>query len=146
MDSTSARAPIIVPDWYAQKYGAYSEDERTAFMKNPLYLSHAEKGDFTPFYATIAICTIFAFALIILNVFYCWCSSHKYYWRDPNTGNRWIQSIWTLTPYKQPPLDLTELEEVATERRANRVVYETSEIPENPQSEYLELHKRESDL
>lgn len=29
-----------------------------------------------------------------------------------NTGNRWMVTLWTATPHKQPPLDLTELENV----------------------------------
>lgn len=27
-------------------------------------------------------------------------------------GNRWLVSIWTATPHAQPPLDVTELEEI----------------------------------
>jgi hypothetical protein len=55
-------------------------------------------------------------------------------------GNRWILPLWTKTPHKQPPLDLTELE--AEYGGETRRVYE-AEVPE----EYLELHhKRESEL
>ncbi|CAA9998462.1 unnamed protein product [Nesidiocoris tenuis] len=136
MDSSTIRPPIGISDWYAQKYGTFNEDDRTAYLKNPLAVSHAEKGDFTPFYVTITIFTIFGFALIVLNVFLCYCSKHRYYWQDPNTGNRWVLPIWTQTPFKQPPLDLTELEDVAADY--------PSRLPAD--SEYLELHKRESDL
>lgn len=149
MDYQSPRPSTEPTDWYQQKYGAFNEDDRTAYMKNPFYRVFKEKeiGDFTTFYVWITICTIVGLALIILNVFFCWCSKHKYYWQDPNTGNRWILPIWTQTPYKQPPLDFTELEGVASEYKSTRVVYETSEtLPEHLDSQYMELHKRESDL
>lgn len=29
-------------------------------------------------------------------------------------GNRWIVSLWTATPHQNPPLDLTELEDVSS--------------------------------
>ncbi|KAF6204632.1 hypothetical protein GE061_018792 [Apolygus lucorum] len=144
MDSFTTSSSTEKPDAF-QTFGSYDND-RNAYLKNPLSRSHLEKGDFTPFYVTITICTLIGFALILLNVFFCWCSKHKYYWQDPNTGNRWILPIWTQTPYKQPPLDLTELEAVAANHASTRVVYETSEIPEHPDSQYIELHKRESDL
>lgn len=116
-------------------------DDTEEFKKNPLY-SHHEHGDFTPFYVTITICTIIGFALIILNAFFCWCSTHRDYWVDSNTGNRWISSIWTRTPYRQTPLDISELESQAQEVRE---VYETR-VSQQQHEEYLELQKRESDL
>ncbi|XP_075229021.1 wurmchen 1 transmembrane protein [Lycorma delicatula] len=113
-------------------------DDRSEYMKNPLY-KHREFGDFTAFYITISLCTIFGLALFILNIFFCWCSKHKDYWQDSNTGNRWILPIWTKTPANQPPLDLTELEDVYS---GPRPVYDTH----FPEDEHLELTKRESDL
>uniref|UniRef100_A0A069DP63 Uncharacterized protein n=1 Tax=Panstrongylus megistus TaxID=65343 RepID=A0A069DP63_9HEMI len=132
-------------------------DDPNEFMKNPIYLKHKEFGDFTAFYATITVCTIFGFALFILNIFFCWCSKHRDYWQDSNTGNRWVLPIWTKTPYRQPPLDLTELENTIAKRPAYEV-YGTGEEEDlgtvsqgrradTPGSrEYLELQKRESDL
>lgn len=60
-------------------------DDPEAYKKNPLYNDHIY-GDFTPFYVTISICTILGLALILLNVFFCYCSSHRYYWKDSDTG------------------------------------------------------------
>lgn len=116
-------------------------DDPYEFKKNPLY-SKREFGDFTPFYVTITVCTVLGFALILLNVFFCWCSKHKYYWQDSNTGNRWISPVWTRTPYKQPPLDISEFELQGIE------VHEVFEarVGQQQNEEYLELHKRESDL
>ncbi|XP_014246818.1 uncharacterized protein LOC106665117 [Cimex lectularius] len=129
-------------------FGDFSDEDRNAFMKNPLYKTHREFGDFTAFYITITICTIFGFGVFLLNIFFCWCSKHKDYWRDSNTGNRWIFPIWTKSPYRQPPLDLTELEETVKAIEPTQV-YDTSEAEHHTgygQEEYLELHKRESDL
>uniref|UniRef100_A0A1B6M951 Uncharacterized protein n=1 Tax=Graphocephala atropunctata TaxID=36148 RepID=A0A1B6M951_9HEMI len=112
-------------------------DDPEEFKRNPLYKDHIY-GDFAPFYITISICTILALALFILNIFFCWCSSHRQYWKDSDTGNRWLLPVWVKLPYKQPPLDLSELEAGYS---APRPVYQ-SEVPE----EFVELHKRESDL
>lgn len=72
-------------------------------------------------------------------------------------GNRWILPIWTKTPYRQPPLDLTELEETFAKTPAYEV-YGTAEeedlgiisqerrTDKSGSKEYLELQKRESDL
>lgn len=54
------------------------------------------------------------------------------------SGNRWLLPVWVKLPSKQPPLDLSELEAGYS---VPRPVYDT-EVPE----EFLELHKRESDL
>lgn len=115
-------------------------DPGNEYMKNPLYKDR-EFGDFTAFYVTVSICTIFALILFVINIFFCWCSEHRHYWIDSNTGNRWILPIWVKTPHKQPPLDLSELEEGY---RGLQTTYTTTEV-EIPE-EYVELHKRESDL
>lgn len=78
------------------------------------------------------------------------------------TGNRWIVSIWSATPHKQPPLDFTELEGQhqhvqyvhqfhAEEyhdihKRDTEFVPSVSQQPLTSSQEYLELHKRESDI
>lgn len=96
--------------------------------------------------------------MIILNVICCWCSKHRDYWRDRHTGNRWIQSIWVSTPHKSPPLDLSEFESRIVETRYPGEYYPTSEAGDvesayfdsrvgTPQpQEYMELHKRESEI
>uniref|UniRef100_A0A1B6DF05 Uncharacterized protein n=2 Tax=Clastoptera arizonana TaxID=38151 RepID=A0A1B6DF05_9HEMI len=112
-------------------------EDPNEFKKNPLYKDR-EFGDFTAFYITISICSLFAIILFVFNIFFCWCSKYRDYWVDSNTGNRWILPIWVKTPYQQPPLDLSEFEKGYG---VSRSVYDT-EIPE----EYVELHKRESDL
>ena len=59
------------------------------WKSNPWYqLYGPEKSDYTGFYIGITICTIFGLAVIILNFVLCCCTRYKYYWRDPNTGNR----------------------------------------------------------
>lgn len=109
-------------------------EERDDYLKNPFFTKH-EYGDFSPFYITIAICTVILGAIIILNIICCCCSKYAEYWQDRHTGNRWLVSIWSATPHKQPPLDLTELER--------------GYIPVNKQSDpqhFSELQKRESDI
>lgn len=85
--------------------------ERNEYTNNP-YFTKAIYGDWSPFYNTIAVCSIFLFVLLVLNFILGCCSRHTEYWQDRHTGNRWIVSLWTATPHKQPPLDLTELENV----------------------------------
>ena len=74
-------------------------------------------------------------------------------------GNRWIVSLWTTTPHKQPPLDLTELKDVKIEY-PSAVRGETEQRIEYTQvthhkskrggsgyrEEFVELHKRESEI
>ncbi|XP_012285165.1 uncharacterized protein LOC105702279 [Orussus abietinus] len=125
-------------------------DERKEYLNNPFFEKH-EYGDFTPFYITITICSVIGGFLFILNVAFCWCSRHREYWQDRHTGNRWIQSMWTVTPHKNPPLDLSELESgIATFSQTHHEVvqYQQPESqPGTPQPrEYMELQKRESEI
>lgn len=77
------------------------------------------------------------------------------------TGNRWIVSIWSATPHKQPPLDFTELEkqyqpvqyilpyhseDYQEIHRHESVLPSISQQPLTSSHEYLDLHKRESDI
>lgn len=78
----------------------------------------------------------------------------------PFAGNRWIVSIWSATPHKQPPLDFTELEanyqpvhyvhpypdEYREVHKREEVPASFSQQPLTTSQEYLELHKRESDI
>lgn len=130
-------------------------EERDDYLKNP-YFEKREYGDFSPFYITIAICTVLAAALFILNIVIGCCSRHSRYWNDPHTGtyiftllrffnnnilllgNRWIIPLWTTTPHKQPPLDLKELE---LDYIPPPQYFEAVSVPE-----YSELQKRESDI
>ncbi|KAG8226482.1 hypothetical protein J437_LFUL007364 [Ladona fulva] len=94
-------------------------------------------GDFTPFYVVITICTVIGFALFLLNIIFCCCSRYKEYWQNSDTGNRWIVSIWTKTPTKQPALDYSELE------NCNITVDHPTVVPRPLSSdEYLELERR----
>lgn len=115
-------------------------------------------GDFTPFYITIAICSIILGSLLILN-FVCCCSKYSEYWLDRHTGNRWIVSVWSSTPHKQPPLDFAELEHQFQYPYIPYISEEYQEVhhhsenlssvscqPLTSSQEYLELHKRESDI
>lgn len=68
-------------------------------------------------------------------------------------GNRWIQSLWTVSPHNNPPLDLSELEEglkvykIVTheEIQYHPEIIERPETHYQPQ-QYMELQKRESDI
>lgn len=66
-------------------------------------------------------------------------------------GNRYIQSLWTVLPHKTPPLDLSELESVHITHQIVKpevVEYHDTESQgkgSNSQ-EYLEMHKRESEI
>ncbi|XP_004929801.1 uncharacterized protein LOC114250024 [Bombyx mandarina] len=118
-------------------------------------------GDFTPFYIAIAISSVILGFLLILNIVCC-CSRYSDYWLDRHTGNRWIVSIWSTTPHKQPPLDLTELniEKLPIQFVApyhsdeyHEVLRHESDLPPSisrqpltSSQEYLELQKRESDI
>ena len=87
-------------------------EERSEYLKNPFFERHLY-GDWSVFYKTIAVSTVFILGLIVLNFVLGCCSRHRQYWQDRHTGNRWIVSIWSATPHQQPPLDLTELEDVS---------------------------------
>ncbi|ENN71425.1 hypothetical protein HUJ04_000682 [Dendroctonus ponderosae] len=103
-------------------------------------------GDFSPFYIAITFCTIIAFALFVLNIALGCCSRYSEYWNDRHTGNRWIVSLWTATPHKQPALDYsTELQEISSQ---NQVVYHHPREEEaREEAEFLELRtKRESEI
>lgn len=88
-------------------------EERSEYLNNPFFTKHLY-GDWSPFYRTIAVCSIFCAVIFILNLVLGCCSKHRQYWQDRHTGNRWIASLWTATPHNNPPLDLTELEEVGS--------------------------------
>lgn len=109
-------------------------------------------GDFTTFYEVITLCTLFGVFLIVLNVTFCWCSQHSKYWKAKHTGNRFLQPLWTVTPHNNPPLDLSELEEGAQNNhvyyRPQVVQYQQDEldIATSHADEYIELHKRESEI
>lgn len=60
-------------------------EERREYLDNPYY-EKPLKGDFTPFYITIAICTIFCAIIFVLNIVIGCCSKHRQYWQDRHTG------------------------------------------------------------
>jgi len=141
-------------------------EERGAYLNNP-FNSKPLFGDYSSFYITIAICTVLFTFLVAINVIIGCCSRHKYYWQDRHTGNRWLVSIWSATPHKQPPLDFTELQEVASfqtqpleqteyvvspprpdePRGFGRLTHHHQHHQHHPQAEeYVELQKRESDI
>ncbi|EFN88836.1 uncharacterized protein LOC105189583 [Harpegnathos saltator] len=125
-------------------------EDREDYLKNPYFKEH-EYGDYTPFYATVAFCAVLGGFLFILNIVFCWCSRHREYWQDRNTGNRWIQPMWTVLPHKTPPLDLSELESGRIKYpqvRHEIIQYhdpESHSILSHPE-EYLEMQKRESEI
>ncbi|CAK9803019.1 hypothetical protein ANTPLA_LOCUS3416 [Anthophora plagiata] len=125
-------------------------DDREDYLKNP-YLGKPEYGDFTPFYITVTICSVIFTFLCILNIGFCWCSRHRSYWRNPHTGNRWIQPLWTVLPHKTPPLDLSELEPgraFESEEKQEALPYHSPKTyrPAPQSQEYMEMQKRESEI
>ncbi|CAD7082671.1 unnamed protein product [Hermetia illucens] len=142
-------------------------EERRAYLDSPYFKSHIY-GNFSPFYATIAVCTALGVFLLVLNAICTCCSKHRHYWKDRHTGNRWLVSFWTATPHKQPPLDFTELRDVSEFKPIRHIedVEQAEYIPpaqhhqHHPQphpsrsysqhphtrEEFVELQKRESDI
>ncbi|KAF2884640.1 hypothetical protein ILUMI_21527 [Ignelater luminosus] len=85
-------------------------ENKDAYLQNTYFQTHKrEYGDFTAFYITVTICTLLFTFIIVLNIVLGCCSRYSHYWTDRHTGNRWIVSLWTATPHKQPSLDYTEL-------------------------------------
>lgn len=125
-------------------------DEREDYLKNPFFVKH-EYGDFTSFYVTVTVCSLLFALLCVLNIAFCWCSRHREYWQSPHTGNRWIQPLWTVLPYKTPPLDLSELESAGAfqsqEKREVLQYHNPKSYKTTSQSqEYMEMQKRESEI
>lgn len=121
---------------FTEEYSTERHIVYTETTKQPLF--EKEFGDYSAFYTAITICTVLGAFLFLLNIVFGCCSRYKEYWQDGNTGNRWLVPIWTKTPHKQPPLDLTELEKCYI---VPQKVFDT-DLPEG----YMELQKRESDL
>ncbi|XP_030372887.1 uncharacterized protein LOC115622904 [Scaptodrosophila lebanonensis] len=151
------------------------EEERSAYERNPYFTGHIY-GNFSPFYVTIAICTVVLGSIIILNIILGCCSKYRKYWQDRHTGNRWLVSIWSATPHKQPPLDFTELKDgsyfqslhptthqqvfpeevIVGELEPVHQQHHHQQRPPRPEGrtlhqqrqreEYVELQKRESDI
>lgn len=154
------------------------QDQRDDYIKNPYFTGHIY-GNFSPFYVTIAVCTVLFVTIVLLNVVLGCCSKHRRYWQDRHTGNRWLVSIWSATPHLQPPLDLTELKDASHFKHLHPTFAEDIEAqepihqqapppqhqhqepqqhrPQRPESrglqrqrqqreEYIEVHKRESDI
>jgi hypothetical protein len=133
-------------------------EERTEYLNNPFFTKHIY-GDYTPFYVTIAVCTVVITFLFVLNLICGCCSQYKYYWQDKHTGNRWLVSLWTVSPHQQPPLDLTELKDGShfdsgrhfdVERPVEYTAHRPQQLQHHQrgvyQQEYIELHKKESDI
>uniref|UniRef100_A0A0K8TMM8 Putative conserved plasma membrane protein n=1 Tax=Tabanus bromius TaxID=304241 RepID=A0A0K8TMM8_TABBR len=108
-------------------------DDRNLYLQNPFFKKHVY-GDYTPFYTTVIICTVVGVFLILFNVICCCCSKYKDYWQDRHTGNRWLVSIWSSTPHKQPPLDLKELKDPSEFQNVHH--YVEVEQPENISSHH----------
>ncbi|XP_022906867.1 uncharacterized protein [Onthophagus taurus] len=129
---------------------------------NQKFRDKGQFGDFSTFYIVIAVVTIIAAIIFIINIVLGCCSEYSEYWNDRHTGNRFIISLWTSTPHQQPPLDYTELN---TDHLPQIVLYETQEqtyqysnVEYNQSTEqvaqpkkesptkYFEMQKRESDI
>ncbi|XP_074100852.1 wurmchen 1 transmembrane protein [Cotesia typhae] len=133
-------------------------DDRELYKNNTYFTEHIY-GDFTPFYAIIAVVSLIGGTIFILNIICCWCSPYKSYWNDRHTGNRWISSFWVVTPHKNPPLDLSELShrikhQIIDEKfyyppsvvGDEEIPYPDSRLDTPLPQEYMELQKRESDI
>ncbi|XP_036338336.1 uncharacterized protein LOC118748126 [Rhagoletis pomonella] len=123
-------------------------EERTAYEKNPYFTGHIY-GNFSPFYVTIAICTVVVGSIIFVNIIFGCCSKHRKYWKDRHTGNRWLVSIWSATPHLQPPLDFTELKDASYFERFYpkpqifREDIEAQEVPVHQSSSHIEPHSHQ---
>lgn len=60
-------------------------EERSAYLKNP-YFEKPIYGDFSTFYVTIAVCSVFCLVIFVLNLVLGCCSKHRQYWQDRYTG------------------------------------------------------------
>jgi len=138
-------------------------NERYAYLESPYYKG-PEYSDFTPFYVTIAVCTVLGISIFALNIILGCCSKYSDYWNDRHTGNRWLISLWTATPHNQPALDYSELDpsvvpQVVVESPKDVTVYSDVEFPRaelqeqlqrgahtsyHHSTEYLELHHQKS--
>ncbi|XP_011300286.1 uncharacterized protein wrm1 [Fopius arisanus] len=146
---------------------------RDAWKEYEYNREHQIYSNFTPFYVTVAIFSIIGGILFIFNIICCSCSRYKHYWRDRHTGNRWIHPLWVVTPYKNPPLDLSPIKPADGKGNIHSFTsghpYLTQAYPAQgtyyPESEqgdleaqydsrlgtpqpqeYMELHKRESEI
>lgn len=62
-------------------------DERDSWRKHKYFdETNIIYSDYTYFYVTIIICSLFASFLVVLNVAFCYCSPHRSYWRNRHTG------------------------------------------------------------
>lgn len=66
------------------------EYERKAYLQSPYFTKH-EYGDFTPFYITVAVCTVLATILFVINIVLGCCSRYSGYWNDRHTGKNVIR-------------------------------------------------------
>ncbi|XP_028982025.1 uncharacterized protein LOC107039317 [Diachasma alloeum] len=146
---------------------------RDAWKEYEYNREHQIYSNFTPFYVTVAIFSIIGGIIFIFNIICCSCSRYKHYWRDRHTGNRWIHPLWVVTPHKNPPLDLTPIRRGFNDGVVYSLqpgqAYSTRGYPSQgthysesvqgdleaqydsrlgtPQpQEYMELHKRESEI
>lgn len=60
-------------------------DDKDAYMRSPYYIQD-KTGIFTPFYITIAFCTIIGVSIFLVNFVLGCCSQHSTYWNDRYTG------------------------------------------------------------
>lgn len=60
-------------------------EERSAYLKNPYFEKHIY-GDFSTFYVTIAVCSVFCLVIFVLNLVLGCCSKYRQYWQDRYTG------------------------------------------------------------
>lgn len=143
-------------------------EEREEFRYNPLmYLTPKLYGDYSPFYITITVFTIFGIFLILINAICGCCSNNREYWCGKHTGNKWLffGSFWTATPRHHPPADLSELKDKAIydaydyAEKGNTAEYSVlgrDSPPSQPRQplvepktkpmEYVEMRSRESEI
>ena len=71
---------------------------------NPDYNQDVAHSDYGLFYAGIAVCTLIAVLLILLNVVLGCCSPWEKYWNSSNTGNRIVLPLFIKPPKDQAPI------------------------------------------
>ncbi|KAI8041589.1 hypothetical protein M5D96_005854, partial [Drosophila gunungcola] len=127
-------------------------EERKAYEKNPYFTGHIY-GNFSPFYVTIAICTVVLGTIIILNIILGCCSKHRKYWQDRHTGNRWLPTTHQQVFPDDVVIGVDDLEPVHSAHHHHQQQHQRPPRPEGrtlhqqrQREEYVELQKRESDI
>ena len=79
----------------------YSAVDGPNFDYNPNYNQDRAHADYTLFYLGIGLCALLLLILLVINVALGCCSPWKKYWRNRNTGNRYVLPLFITSPKDQ---------------------------------------------